>query len=79
MKKLKVWGGTYYGRETQFRTSRAVIAGYSKKQIAELAGVSLYGLNGYWCETGNKEELSIAIEPGMWIFDHRGNLVKRLK
>jgi len=36
-------------------------------------------LNGYWCETGNKEELSIAIEPGMWIFDHRGNLVKRLK
>lgn len=69
-KKLKVWGGRYYGNSVPFpHVGRMIVAAYTKKQISELTGISKYEINKYWCLTANDWELSIATEVGAWIID----------
>lgn len=59
MSKLKVYGVNYDGR------TRRIVAATSQKKAAELTGVSFYSFSNYGCETGNKEEIEIAMKnPG---------------
>lgn len=83
MKKLKVYGGNTFlklARNPNGSTQgRTIVCAESKKRAVELlkqAGdnTSLHHFNGYWCETGNKIELLVAGEPGVWVNEgHWGN------
>ncbi len=79
MKALKVYGGRYYGKETNYQHGRMIVSAYTKKQIREIANISASELNNYWTITGNEKELKLANEIGCWIFDAYGNLICRLK
>ena len=59
---MKVWGvATHRGRE--------IVAARSQKEAARLMKVSLYFLRGWAAETGNKEELDLALgTPGVVFF-----------
>lgn len=60
--KLKVWGVSL-GRE------RSIVATERKADAARLLNMSMYSFNLYACETGNPEELPIALgEPGVPFF-----------
>ena len=66
MKTLKVWGGNLDGR------ARGLVAAATKKRAVEMlqanghANLSRHYFDGYWSETGNVVELSIATEEGIW-------------
>lgn len=61
----KVWGGTSYGKGRMI-----VRAATRKAAILLLAAarypMSLYYFSVYWGETGNKRELEVAFEDGVW-------------
>ncbi len=57
--KLKVFGGMHF---REGRCVRAVIAATSQKKAARIIGVSMYGFRGYWTETGNKDEIALALQ-----------------
>ncbi|MGE8063800.1 hypothetical protein [Pseudomonas sp. NPDC089569] len=60
---LKVFGGLTMVKGKQVRT---IVAASSQKKAAELVGVSLSYLRGYWSETGNAVELKTALsQPGV--------------
>jgi hypothetical protein len=59
MKRLKVYGGMPLNKD--HIQERAVAAVFNQKELAELTGCSLYEIRGWWCETGNKEELEKAL------------------
>ena len=59
MKELKVFGGMPFN--ANHRQERCVIAAYSQKQVAEIIGTSLSDIRGWWCVTGNKEEIEKAL------------------
>lgn len=61
--KPKVWGGTQLGVCGQ---ERVIVCASSKREAAKMVGCSLYEFNGYWAETGNAVELSVATERGVW-------------
>jgi hypothetical protein len=75
MKTLKVWGCRYFGYNMPdggyIKQSRIIIAAYTKKQATEISGLPYTELTNYACLTGNKRELSIATEVGVWIYDNR--------
>lgn len=54
MGNLKVFGGPAYLNGAQRRT---VVAVPSKAALQRLLGLSRSEMDGYWCETGNKDEL----------------------
>lgn len=57
--KLKVYGCGWMGH------SRRIVATTSQKEAAKLIGVSLSEFRNYGCETGNEEEIKVAMEkPG---------------
>jgi hypothetical protein len=58
-RKLKVFGMYTFLLGPQARTIAAVT---SQKQFAKLIGCSLYDVRGYSSETGNLEELRVAME-----------------
>lgn len=58
MKNYKVWGGLTMQKGTQIRT---VIATKTKKKAVELLNFSYNYFNDYWCETGNKNEIKLAL------------------
>jgi hypothetical protein len=66
-KKLKVFGANvFFHRGKQLRT---IVAAYSQKEAAEKAGVSLYDIRTWWCETGNPLELETALpNPGILFY-----------
>ena len=70
MKQLKVWGGRYYppGEDS---SGRMLIAAYTKTQAIKLANISYNEISKYFSETGNKYELGIATEVGVWITTDR--------
>lgn len=64
--KLKVWGGSKGGRE------RALVAASRQKEAVKLLNAagfntSLYDFRGYWAQTYNLTELSVATVPGIWV------------
>jgi hypothetical protein len=67
-RNLKVFGGdVFFHRGKQLRT---IIAAYSQKEAAEKAGISLYEMREWWCETGNPKELEVALaEPGVLFYE----------
>ena len=74
MAKLKVYGGLMARRgKIQVRT---IIATTSKKRAAELLGVSIATLNGYWCVTGNPIETTLAMANPEIIYQARSSLDK---
>lgn len=74
MAKLKVFGGLMAGRgKIQVRT---IIATTSKKRAAELLGVSITELNGYWCLTSNPIETTLALANPEVIYQARSSLDK---
>lgn len=75
MRKLRVWGGNaILGDDVErlglppspHRQYRCLVAAATKKQARALAGVSAYQFDGWWTETGNAVELSVAVEEGVW-------------
>ena len=73
-RRLKVFGGMVYGGKhvTYQHGARVLAAATSKEKAADLlrrAGyfVSTYSMKGFFCETGNADELAIACEPGVWV------------
>jgi hypothetical protein len=59
---LKVYGGLTMLHGKQVRT---IVATTSQKAAAELVGISLSYLRGYWSETWNRQELEVALaQPG---------------
>jgi hypothetical protein len=74
MKSLKVWNGRYmsleYGNRNNMQT-KCIVAGYTKKQACELSGISYSEITNYFGLTGNDRQLSIATEPGFWLYDIR--------
>jgi hypothetical protein len=79
VKELKVYGGIYLGRKYGGFQSRMIVAGYTKKQISELLELPIREINNHWCETGNKYELEIANEVGVWIYDENGKVLRKIK
>ena len=61
--KLKVYGIGWMGRH------RRIVATTSKKKAAELIGTSLYHFNEYGCETGNEEEIKLAMSKPETVFE----------
>lgn len=61
--KLKVYGVGWMGRH------RRIVATTSKKKAAELIGTSLYHFNEYGCETGNEEEIKMAMSKPETVFE----------
>ena len=60
MRKLKVYGGMPIGPMTR-RQERCVVAAYNQKEVAQIMGQSVYEISGWWCVTGNKEEIEKAL------------------
>lgn len=61
---MKVYGtDQYFTKDATVgnRQARAVVAAPSKKRAAELLGQSMYIFNNYTCETGNKEDIKLAL------------------
>lgn len=57
---MKVFGVNYDGR------SRRIVAAKTKKEAAQRLGVSLHQFRNYGCQTGNQEEIELAMrEPGV--------------
>jgi hypothetical protein len=57
---MKVYGVNLDGRY------RGIVAAKNKTQAAKLFGTSIYHFNQFGCETGNKEEIKIAMkQPGI--------------
>lgn len=63
--KIKVWGVGWMG------THRRIVATTSKKRAAELIGTSYYHFNEYASQTGNKEEVELAMSKPETVFEHR--------
>ncbi len=59
MKKLKVYGGQTFALGYQTRT---VVAARNQQEVADIAHCSLYHVRGWWAETGNKEEIRLALK-----------------
>lgn len=60
---LKVFGGLTFVGGKQVRT---IVAAKSQKAAAEAVGISLGEFRNYWAETGNDQELEIALpQPGI--------------
>ena len=60
MRKLKVYGGNIDG------IRRGILAFETKKEAIKILKMSMYEFNLYWGETGNDEEIKIAIsKPGV--------------
>jgi len=59
MTQLKVWGGM--PTNGNHRQERCVVAAKSQKDVARIIGESLYRIRGWWCVTGNKEEIEKAL------------------
>lgn len=68
--KYKVYGGcsTYNGKQV-----RVIVATKTKKKAYELFGISYSYFTDYFCETGNQEELKIALENPEIVF-YRDNI-----
>ena len=74
MKTLKIWTGRYISMEyggKNGKCTRCIVAGYTKKQACELSGISYSEVTNYFSLTGNKRQLSTAVEPGLWVYDTR--------
>jgi hypothetical protein len=79
MKKLKVWGGSYPRTVEGIRSPRCLVAAYTKKQAAEISGLTIRELSDYYSETGNLQELALANEVGVWITQPwKVEVIKRL-
>lgn len=66
---MKVWGSleTIHGK-----TNRMIVCAKNQKEAIEILKkarypVSLYYFRQYFSQTLNKEELSVASEPGVWV------------
>ena len=73
MRKLKVWGGSKYGKR------RYIVCASTIKEALNLTDISYSYFHNYWSETGNEEELSIANEIGVWECPDRKNNFKFVK
>ena len=68
--EMKVWGGliTNYKRassETHGQV-KTIIAAANQREAAKIVGCSLYEFRGWWTETGNVQEIKIAMsKPGV--------------
>lgn len=73
MKKLKVWGGRYFGtfppKYPNLTTFRLLVAAYTKKQAMEIAKITHSEFTNFFNETGNALELALANEVGVWVVD----------
>jgi len=56
-KKLKVWGGMTFRIS---KSSRTIVAAYTKKRAMELLGLTPHAMKEYWSITGNKVEIEVA-------------------
>lgn len=78
---LKVFGGDMFNH--QHKQVRTIVAAHTQKEAAKLTGLSLYYFREYWCETGNDDELSIALSaPGIVFWEatpRRGDFVRKVK
>jgi hypothetical protein len=68
MRKLKVYGGCLDGM------NRTIVAATSKKIAAQLCKVCYNHFNSYATETGNKEELDIALSSPQTVFKRNINI-----
>lgn len=66
-KILKVYGSSILFHKG--KQQRCVVAVYNQKEAAKAFGESLYFVQTWCCETGNKEEVRAALkQPGKLIF-----------
>lgn len=72
MAKLKVYGGLLnMSPHREKRQVRAIAAVTSQKQMAELVGVSVSQIRGWWAETFNDHEREVALaSPGVLFAAH---------
>ena len=77
---LKVWGGNADAKSTQnpnrSRQTRCLIAARTLKRAQELGREALRitpsEMRMYWSQTGNREELALAVEEGVWVNEGEG-------
>lgn len=67
---LKVYGGLTIVHGQQVRT---IVAANSQKAAAELAGISLSYLRGYWAVTSNELEMKTAMESPGTVFKSKNS------
>ena len=67
MRKLKVYGCSIMFNKG--RQGRSVVAVHNQKEAAKAFNESLYFVRVWCCETGNEEEVRLALkEPGKVVF-----------
>jgi hypothetical protein len=67
---MRVWGGCCSG------IYREIVATKTKKEARELFGVSYSYFEDYYCETGNKKEIKIAMSKPRTVFRAKDNVSK---
>ena len=76
MRKLKVYGCSILFHKGKQR--RSVVAVHNQKEAAKAFDESLYFVQTWCCETGNEEEVKLALEqPGKVIFMETEGIVAR--
>ncbi len=76
MAKMKVFGANLDGRY------RGIVAATSQANAAALLGLSLHSFREYGCQTGNRDEIALAMqEPGVaWRISYeRGSHWQRMQ
>jgi len=63
--KLKVFGSI---TAINGKRCRTIVAATTQKEAAELIGISSYEFHTYWCETGNEQELKVALAKPNTVF-----------
>lgn len=69
--KLKVYGIGWMGK------CRRIVATTSKKKAAELIGTTFYHFNEYGSETGNEEEVKLAMSKPGTVFEREDWIARK--
>ncbi len=68
--RLKVWGGNTFPKGGAGQRRR-IVAATTQKEAAGVVGCSIYEFRGYWVETANEAELSLAFSSPFRLIDVR--------
>lgn len=69
MRRLKVFGGRYYGHQAT-NGCRAIVGTTSRREVARIIRASASEVANYWSETGNPQEIEAATRrPGVLLLE----------
>jgi hypothetical protein len=71
--RMKVFGGLVFRGKQQVRT---IVAATSQAKAAEAVGATLSGFRDWWVESGNKDELAVALAKPGQVFQASSSMSK---